>query len=266
MRGYVDHLLALLPFEPAAHARLGGPPCTYVGHPLVEQAASLRPDAQETARRYADPPRVLLLPGSRGVEVNRLLAIFMAAIDRLAAQAGPLDVVLPTVPHLRDRLAEATNDWPIRPKIVTDAAEKHTAFRTARVALAASGTVTLELAVAGIPTVVAYKVSRFEDVVLRPFVRVPSIVLANLVLGEDIMPEYVEAPKQPKDAQEKRRLSPTPENLADGLLPLLGDTLQRRMQVDAFNRLDAIMGIGALSPSRNAADIVLNVARRQHAD
>ena len=80
MRGYVDHVLALLPFEPAAHARLGGPPCTYVGHPLLERLAQLRPSAEEARRRLAEPPVVLVLPGSRGGEIRRLLAIFGAGL------------------------------------------------------------------------------------------------------------------------------------------------------------------------------------------
>src|SRR6202035_2349078 len=75
MRRYVDHVLALLPFEPRAHARLGGPPCAYVGHPLLERLAELRPSAQEAERRLAEPPVVLVLPGSRGAEIRRLLAI-----------------------------------------------------------------------------------------------------------------------------------------------------------------------------------------------
>src|SRR5262249_54308636 len=100
MRAYVDHILALLPFEPAGHERLGGPRCTYVGHPLVERAATLRPDDQEARRRSASPPLVLVLPGSRSTEINRLLAIFGTAVAKMAANCGPIELILPTVPHL----------------------------------------------------------------------------------------------------------------------------------------------------------------------
>ena len=151
MSAYVDHVLALLPFEPVVHARLGGPACSYVGHPIVEQIALLRPNAEEAARRLADPPRLLLLPGSRTGEVRRLLDVFKATLDLVAKQTGPLDVVLPTVPHLRPRVQEAVADWALRPRIVVTPDEKWAAFRTARAALAASGTVSLELAVAGVP-------------------------------------------------------------------------------------------------------------------
>jgi lipid-A-disaccharide synthase len=249
MRAYVDHVLALLPFEPAAHARLGGPECTYVGHPLAEQAGVLRPDAQEALRRRADPPIVLVLPGSRGGEVARHLGLFGSTLERVQEQCGQLDLVLPTVPHLAERVRNETGGWALPPRVVVDAAEKWAAFRTARAALAASGTVTLELAVAGVPTVVAYKVSLIEEAAARAFVRVPTIVLANLVLGENVMPEILQR-------------QATPQRLAAELAALIGDTPQRQRQVDAFGRLDAAMEIGSAAPSVRAAEIVLAQARR----
>jgi lipid-A-disaccharide synthase len=249
MRAYVDHVLALLPFEPAAHARLGGPPCTYVGHPLSEQVTDLRPNAEEARRRDADPPVILVLPGSRSGEVARHLDVFGATIGRLAERCGALEVVLPTVPHLAERVSAATASWPLVPRIVIDQADKWAALRRARAALAASGTVTLELAVAGIPTVVAYKVSLVTELIYRAFVRVPTIVLANLVLGENVMPEITQ-------------WHATPERLAAALAPLIGATAERRKQRDAFARLDAIMAIGSARPSEAAADVVIALACR----
>jgi lipid-A-disaccharide synthase len=262
MRAYVDHVLALLPFEPAIHARLGGPPCSYVGHPLIEDAVALRPDPNEARRRLSEPPLVLMLPGSRAVEIKRLMTVFMNALDLVAARYGPIEVVLPTVPHLLDRVREATAGWAVRPRIVVEAADKQAAFRTARAALAASGTVTLELAIAGVPTVVAYKVSRIESLLLRPLIRVQSIVLANLVLGSDVMPEFVERPRRPEGSAPVEQCPATPQRLADALIPLLSDTPDRRAQTDAFARLDAVMGPGGTSPSLKAADIVLEALRR----
>jgi lipid-A-disaccharide synthase len=249
MRAYVDHVLALLPFEPAAHARLGGPPCTYVGHPLSEQVAELRPNAEEARRRNADPPVVLVLPGSRSGEIARHLAVFGATVARLADRCGPLDPVLPTVPHLAERVRAQTAGWTVKPRIVLDQADKWAAFRLARVALAASGTVTLELAVAGVPTVVAYKVSLLTELIYRAAVQVPTIVLANLVLGENIMPEITQR-------------QATPERLAAALAPLIGDTPKRQQQLAAFARLDAVMEIGSARPSEAAADIVIEVGQR----
>ena len=159
MRAYVDCVLAILPFEPAAHLRLGGPPCIYVGHPLTERLSELRPGADEAVRRKADPPFVLVLPGSRSSEIRRLLSIFGNALARVSARIGPLELVLPTLPHLVAQARASVAGWAVTPRIVVDPVDKSAAFRSARVALAASGTVTLELALAGVPTVAAYKVT-----------------------------------------------------------------------------------------------------------
>jgi len=255
MRAYVDCVLAILPFEPAAHLRLGGPPCIYVGHPMIERVAELRPNPAELQRRRSDPPLVLVLPGSRSSELRRLLAIFGATIARVAERAGPLELVLPTVPHLDARVRAGVATWPLQPRIVSDPAEKWAAFRSARAALAASGTVTLELALAGVPTVAAYRLSLIEELVFRAM-RTPEIstaILANLVIGEKVVPEFLQ-----RDC--------TAQNLADALFPLLSDTPQRRRQVEAFGRLDSIMGIGAMSPSGEAAAVVVDVARRGRRD
>jgi lipid-A-disaccharide synthase len=251
MRAYVDHVLAILPFEPAVHKRLGGPPCTYVGHPLIERIAELRPSADEARRRLADPPIILALPGSRQGEIRRLLDIFGAAIGSVAARVGPIDVVLPTVPHLLRLVTEGVAEWSVTPRIVVDPAAKWAAFRTARAALAASGTVTLELALAGVPMVAAYRLHVIEAVIARLFriqAGLPSVILANLAIGENVVPELLQ-----EDC--------TPQKLADALAPLIGATPERQRQTEAFGRLDQIMGIGRFASSANAADIVLEAAR-----
>jgi lipid-A-disaccharide synthase len=255
MRRYIDCVLAILPFEPATHVRLGGPPCFYVGHPLIERLGELRPNAEEAPRRQADPPLILVLPGSRSSELHRLLAIFGAATARVGERIGAMELVLPTMPHLVARVREETAHWPVQPQIVVDPKEKWAAFRKARAALAASGTVTLELALAGVPTAAAYRVPLIEEIVAR-LMRMPeisTIVLANLVLGEKIVPEFLQ-----RDC--------TPEKLADALIPLISDTVERRRQIEAFHRLDTIMGIGTLAPSAQAAAIVADVARRGRRD
>jgi lipid-A-disaccharide synthase len=249
MRAYVDHLLALLPFEPEAHERLGGPPCTYVGHPLAEQAQDLRPGPAEALRRLADPPVLLVLPGSRSSELKRLLAPFIGAVGMLARRSGPFDFVVPTVPHLAGAIAESATSWPTPPRILVDPQEKRAAFRIARAALAKSGTVTLELAVAGVPMVTAYKVSKAEEMIARRLIRVSTAILANLVLGENLVPEFLQS-------------DCTAENLAAELEPLLHDSPERRRQLGAFARLDELMQIGASSPAQRAAEIVLDVAVR----
>jgi lipid-A-disaccharide synthase len=255
MRAYVDCVLAILPFEPGEHVRLGGPPCLYVGHPLIERIAELRPNVAEAQRRRIEPPFVLVLPGSRSSEIRRLTDVFGAAIARLVARAGPIELVLPTMPHLVPQVREAVAGWVVAPRIVVEPADKWAAFRTARAALAASGTVTLELALAGVPTVAAYRLSLVEGIVARlagiPR-RLSSVILANLVIGENVVPEFLQ-----RDC--------TPDRLAASLLPLLSDSPLRRRQIEAFRRLDQIMALGS-APGDKAAAVVLDVASRGRGD
>jgi lipid-A-disaccharide synthase len=252
MRRYIDEVLAILPFEPAAFDRLRGPACTYVGHPLAERIGDLRPGADEEHRRRDDPPLVLVLPGSRGSEIHRLSDIFGAAIAKAAERAGPFDLVLPTLPHIAEQVAAATASWPVQPRIITNADEKHAAFRRARAALAASGTVTLELALANIPMVAAYRVPAWEGTLFRLMASIDTVILANLVLGEKIVPEYLQD-------------NCTPDHLAAGVVQILGDTPERRRQLDAFARLDSIMGLGGEAPSTRAARAVLALIARHGA-
>ena len=239
----------LLPFEPQVHARLGGPPCSYVGHPLIEQLSELRPNADEAARRQADPPVLLVLPGSRAGEIRRMTAVFGEAIALLKDRAAPFEVVVPTLPQLEDSVRAATANWAVRPRIVVDPAEKRAAFRIARAALAKSGTVTLELALSGVPMVDRLQGIAVRRDVARIAIKVPSVILANLVLGENVVPEFLQ-----RDC--------TPQSLADALAPLLADSPERRRQIEAFARLDTIMEIGNASPSGRAAEIVLSYATK----
>ncbi|HEY3791024.1 MAG TPA: lipid-A-disaccharide synthase, partial [Bradyrhizobium sp.] len=167
MRRYVDHVLALLPFEPQAYQRLRGPPCSYVGHPLVEQIATLRPDKSEQVRRDAAPPVLLVLPGSRRSEIRHHMAVFGATLGRLQAQGIAFELILPTMPHLEEAVGHAVQSWPVQPRVVVGEADKKAAFRLAHAALVKSGTVTLELALAGVPMVAAYRVGSAEAWVLR---------------------------------------------------------------------------------------------------
>ena len=242
MRAYVDHLLALLPFEPEAHRRLGGPPCTYVGHPLIERLDVLRPDAQERDARQR--PSLLILPGSRRSEITRLSPIFGEVLRRIADRIGEVDALLPAVQDHEALIRQQVAAWAVTPRIVTGEAAKFAAFRQARAALAASGTVTLELALSGVPMVVGYKVSPLE-VWLKYVIRVPSIVLPNLVIGHNIVPEFLQS-------------DCTPDKLAHALLPLLVGGRERDAQLAGFASLDAIMRLGGgTRPSARAADVIL---------
>ncbi len=246
MRAYVDHVLALLPFEPEAHRRLGGPPCTYVGHPLIEQIDTLRPTADEQARRDGKPPVLLVLPGSRRSEIRHHMETFGATLDLLKKRGTDFELILPTMPHLVDGISEAVKAWPVQPRIVVGEAEKRAAFRIAHAAFAKSGTVTLELALSGVPMVTAYKAGSIEAWIIRRRITSSSVILANLVIGENVIPEFIQ-----EDC--------TPDKLAASLQDVLADTPMRRRQVEAMAKLDDIMGVGRAVPSKAATDIVVQV-------
>ncbi|KAB0269608.1 lipid-A-disaccharide synthase [Microvirga brassicacearum] len=249
MRAYVDHLLALLPFEPEAHKRLGGPSTTYVGHPLIERLGEIRPAKGERGTSDGEPLRLLVLPGSRRSEVSRLMAPFGEALALLQqASARAFDVTIPAVPHLADEIARRAESWSLKPTIVQDEAAKWAAFRRADAALAASGTVTLELGLSGVPMIVAYRVSKIEEI-LKYLIKAHSIVLTNLVLGENVIPEFIQ-------------WDCTPDKLAEALLPLLSDTPERRRQEEAFRRLDDLMRLGDEQPSERAARTVIETLHR----
>jgi lipid-A-disaccharide synthase len=245
MRSYVDRVLALLPFEPAAMRQLGGPACTFVGHPLSERAERMRPNAEELRRRLSDPPLLLVLPGSRASEIRRMADVFGEAAALVAERAGGLEVVVPAVPRLADVVKTAVASWRVPARVVIEPDQKDAAFRTARAALTKSGTSTLELAVAGVTMVAGYKVPLFEEAIGRMLIKVDSVILANLVLGENVVPQFLQ-----RDF--------TPQRLAAALTPLLSDTPERRRQLTAFARLDTIMDIGRAVPSDRAAALVLD--------
>jgi lipid-A-disaccharide synthase len=249
MLSYIDHVLGLMPFEPEEYRKLRGPPCSYVGHPLIEQLSSLRPNAQEQKRRDGEPPVLLVLPGSRRSEIRHHLDVFGAALGRLQATGQGFELVLPTMSYLEPTVREGIASWPVKPQIVVGDAERRAAFRIARAALAKSGTVTLELALSGIPMVTAYRVGAIEAFILRRAIRVSSVILANLVIGREVIPEFLQ-----EDC--------TPEKLAKALTEVLTDTPLRKQQVEAFAQLDTIMSTGNKPPSVLAADIVLATMRK----
>lgn len=250
MARFVDRLMAILPFEPAVHVRLGGPPCVYVGHPLIERLAELRPQPGERPALAAGRPTMLVLPGSRHGEVKRLLQPFGETVARVAKTVGDVEFVLPAVASRLAEIRAGVAGWAVKPTIVEGEAAKFAAFRRAHVALAASGTVTLELALSGVPMAVAYRV----DPLVKPFKyalsRIHSFVLPNLVTGANDIPEFLDRES-------------SPANLAAALVPLFSDTPERRRQEASFARLDALMTLPQGTPSSAAADVVLATIRER---
>ena len=246
MRAYVDRVLAILPFEPAALARLDGPPCDYVGHPLIERL-------DDFARRdeEADENLLVVLPGSREAEVRRMAPLYGEVVARLKREFPALEVVVPPTPGLESLVRAETARWPVAPRFLAQS-EKVPAFRRARAALATSGVVTLELALARTPMAVAYRVSEPESL-LRPLVKLENFALPNLILGRSAkdraVPEFFQR-------------AANPEALSAALAELLRGGPAREAQLAAFATIRKEMLSAGISPSRRAAEIVLAIARR----
>lgn len=245
--GFLDHILALLPFEPPlfeAH----GLPCTYVGHAIVEEGADAG-DGPAFRRRHgipADAPLIAVLPGSRHGEVVRHLPIFGAALGKLAASRPGLRAVVPTVAAVADEVARGAADWPVEALVVAGGHEKYHAFAAADAALAASGTVALELAIAALPTVIAYKAHALTAWLARRMVLVEYVCLVNLILDQPAIPEFI---------QERCRS----DLLAEAVAGLLDDPEARAAQKAAARRAVEILGLGGVSPSARAAEVVLGI-------
>jgi lipid-A-disaccharide synthase len=187
-----------------------------------------------------------LLPGSRRGEINRHMAVFG---ETLGALNVPFEAILPTLPHLQDVVRDRVKSWRVQPRIIVGETEKKAAFRIAHAAFVKSGTVTLELALAGVPMVAAYKVGTAEAWILRRAIRASSVILANLVIGENVVPEFLQ-----EDC--------TPAKLAPALRDVLSASPLRRRQIEAFAKIDAIMSTDGQPPSARAADIVLATLRQ----
>lgn len=250
---FLDHLLLLFPFEKPYFDAVGLP-ATYVGHPVIEEpigptdgAAFLRAHDFDEA---AVP--VTALPGSRPDEVRRLLPVFGAALGLLARRRPGLCALVPTVAGVAGQVAEGVARWPVPTRVVTGAASRYAAYAASRAALAASGSVTLELAAAALPMVVAYRTGGLTALVARRLVRTPWVGLVNILAGEGAVPELL---------QERC----TPSALADALEPLLDDGAARRAQTSVMGRVMARLREVSESPSDAAARAVLDVVRARRA-
>jgi lipid-A-disaccharide synthase len=250
----VDLLLALLPFEPEFFGKLGVP-CTYVGHPVLEDA--LLPTSGDQFRVQhgiaANAPVVVAMPGSRIGLVKRMWPVFRAALDRVAQRLPALHVVLPAVAGTETFLRDATAQWPLAPTLVTTADERRNAFSTAAAALTVSGTATMELAVAGVPMVVAYRVSRVTEFLARRMIAVPHVAMPNLILGRPVVPELLQA-------------DCTPERLASEVIGLIegGSAAQRRDLAEICSRLGLEdVRAGGPKPSDRAAAAILAAIRER---
>lgn len=254
MLGYVDQVLAVLPFEPEAMRRLGGPKTDFIGHRLTADAnvMSVRErrrlrglDGTETGQKT-----VLLLPGSRSTEIRALMPALKETVELLAARNAAMRFVLPTVPRQQALVESLVQDWAVKPDITVGASEKWQAFASADAAIAASGTVTLELALCGVPTVSIYK-GDFLIRMMAKRIKIWSAALPNLIADQPVIPEHINDMVRPG-------------YLCRWAECLSSDTHQRRAMLAGFDTVWDRLST-SVPPGEAGAGLVLEVlARRGH--
>jgi len=252
MARVVDHVLALLPFEPRFMTD-AGMTCDFVGHPVTTQPEASEAEALAFRTAHgiaAEAPLILALPGSRKGEVARLGPVFGDALQRVKAQVPDMRVVLPSVAARAAQVREVTADWPGDP-VVLDAAStgadtKRAAFRAATVGLAASGTVSLELAAADTPMVIAYRMNPLSQAMISRLLRVDTVTLVNLVTDSRAVPEFLGPDCLAKD-------------IAPALIEVMTDGPSRAAQRAAMALAMERLGRGGEAPGLRAARSVLNV-------
>ena len=252
MAHWYNHLMTLLPFEPPYFEQVGLS-CRYVGHPVLESGAD-RGDGGRFRAAHGlaeDDLLITALPGSRGAEVARLLPIFGAALSRLEGLIGAFRVVVPTVATVAAAVTTAVRQWPGTPIIVRQPSEKYDAFAASRAALAASGSVALELAMAKLPMVVGYRLNPVTERFLDWVLKVREVNLVNLLLGRRLVCEL---------------LGPncTPERLAVAVAKLITDERVRVAHRQGYDEVMLRLETGDVPPSLRAADQILEIvaARR----
>jgi len=253
MARYFDLVLALLPFE-AKFFEAHGLKAVFVGHPVVERAAQMTGGDVLRRRLGIAPgtPLLAILPGSRMNEVRLLLPPFREAVRLLRERIEDITCILPVVDHVSNYVRQHTHDWPSPLHLVTGDGDKFAAFDAADAALAASGTVTTELALAGTPMVVAYRLGALTYALARPFVNVRFITLANILLDRPAVPEFIQG-------------ACTGTALANALLPLITNEHAREKQGRDLAEAVSKLGLGGERPSIRAARALLHFASAHNA-
>lgn len=246
----LDHLLALLPFEPPFFERYGLA-CSFVGHPIIEEAGA-RGDGASFRQRHGLPDDTVLLcllPGSRRGEVSRHLPVLETAMSRLRQSIPGLRVVIPTLPGIAPMLREPVGRWPVPTLVVDGPTERFDAYAASRLAIAASGTISLELALAALPFVTVYRTGPLTGWLARRLIRVPHVNLVNLILHRSAVPELL---------QEECRA----DRIAEVAGSLMTDESLRSAQQAALGQAAEQLGATEeLPPSRRAAERLLTILR-----
>ena len=252
MAQHIDHVLALLPFEPP-YMEAAGMTCDFVGHPVVAEPVASDEEVHQFLQQEAlgDAPLILVLPGSRRAEVGRLTPIFGEALRPVLSRIPDARVVVPAAGPVASAVLEATRNWPGAPVVIDPRddpaaeARKRAAFRAADVALAASGTVSLELAANATPMVIAYDMNWLSWQIMSRMARIDTVTLVNLIVGAKPVPEFLGPACQPA-------------SISEAVIDLLTDAQAREAQIAAMEQTMEALGRGGEAPGLRAAKSVLN--------
>jgi lipid-A-disaccharide synthase len=241
-----DLLLALLPFEPPFFEKYGLH-TVFVGHPVIERAKLMTGGAALRARLGIGPdqPLLMVLPGSRSSEIRFILPAFRAAVAEIATRLPRVVTVIPTVPNVATRVRDSVRDWPVPLHLIEGDTDKFSAMSTANAALAASGTVTTELALARTPMVVAYRVGWLTYLLARPLFVSKWFTLVNLLLEREAVPEFLQG-------------AATPQRLADEVVRLMTDACAADAQRSDLDLAARLLGQGSEAPSLRAARAIID--------
>ena len=246
----VDHLIVQLPFEPAFFDRYGVA-TSYVGHPIVESGIE-GGDGRRFRSTHGiaeDQTLLCVLPGSRRTEVEQLLPVFSEVAAALAGERPGMRLVVPTVSTVEARVRDAVAHWPGSPIVFLGDDEKYDALAAANAALAASGTVSLELAIAGLPAVIAYRMNPLSAAIARLLITVKYANLVNIILDRPIVPEFIQGRCRPD------LLVPAMKTLLD-----IPDAAAEQRAVGAH--IAETLGLGGRPPSDRAADVLWAMMRQ----
>ncbi|MBE6451670.1 MAG: lipid-A-disaccharide synthase [Alphaproteobacteria bacterium] len=251
MYKYIDHLLTLFPYEPKYFTphKL---PTTFVGHPVIESSV-LWANGDDFRNRYNidENARIMaVLPGSRHTEVSRLLPVFLEAVKKIKEKYPEFCFVIPTVATVEERVKNMIKNCNLPIIVVNNESDRHDAFCAADVAIAASGTVALELAMVDTPHIIAYKLSAVSAWLAKHFLKIQFVNLSNILLGREIVPELL---------QENCNV----ENIIYHVEELLKKQALYERQMQGFSKVKEVLGLGEQTPSANACDIIFNLADKK---
>jgi lipid-A-disaccharide synthase len=251
MYKYIDHLLTLFPYEPK-YFTPHNLPTTFVGHPVIESSV-LWASGEDFRTRFNvdDNARIMsVLPGSRHTEVSRLLPVFLNVVRKIKETHPDFCFVIPTVQTVEDRVKQMVEESALPIIVVNNESDRHDAFCASEVAIAASGTVALELAMVDIPHIISYKLSKTSAWLAKHFLKIQFVNLSNILLGREIVPELLQ-----ENCNEEKIL-----HYVDELLKKK-DLYNRQME--GFSKVKEILGVGEQTPSANACDVIFDIINKK---